>query len=56
MRHWILFTLGWIAFSIVLKIIAIGFADYPRMTSRGLDTVDLLFGVGWLIWGVCVML
>jgi hypothetical protein len=41
----------WISLvGIVLRVFLVGYADYPRKTSRGSDAVCLLLSIPFLAW------
>jgi hypothetical protein len=44
-----------IAFSAVLKVLVLGFVDYPRTISRSTDAIDLMMAIAWLVWGACAI-
>lgn len=50
--HWVFAVM---CLSAALKTIVIGFCTYPRTSSRGADSIDLILGIGLLLWGACAI-
>jgi len=55
METWALWTFGMLAFSSLVKILAIGLLEYPREQNRITDVGDLIVAVVWLLWGAHVL-
>jgi hypothetical protein len=40
---------------IVLKVLALGICDYPRETSRLVDSIGLIISIPFLVWVIILL-
>ena len=55
MRTWAVWMFWIIAFNVATKTLALGFMDYPRLSHKGGDALDVLLFAALLSWGVCAL-